>query len=56
MFVARHEFVSVTEVFLLALRAGVEVCDIIKNALTVTFMLRLLLDLGPSWPFGVNID
>jgi len=42
MFVARHEFVSVKEVFLLALSAGVEVCDVIKNAVAVILKLQLL--------------
>ena len=53
MFVAKHEFVSVKEVFLLALRAGVEVCDDIKNAVAETLKLQFVMT---TWPVGVNID
>jgi hypothetical protein len=42
IFVARHEFVSVKEVFLLALSAGVEVCDVIKNVVAVMLKLQML--------------
>jgi len=55
IFVARHEFVSVKKVFLLALSAGIEVCDVIKNALAEILKLQLLSDLGLTWPFGVNL-
>ena len=47
---------SVKEVFLIALSAGVEVCDVIKNSVAEILKLQLLEDLGPTWPFGVNID
>ena len=41
---------------MLALSAGVEVCDVIKNVVAEILKLQLLSDLGPTWPFGVNID